>query len=74
MGSGAIPQHPESSGEWSCTWAGRECSSHGMCRLAGRGRVGGAQTAEVTDLELSLVGQHQELALDFDLKASKRLC
>lgn len=42
--------------------------------LAGRGGVGGAQTAEVIDLELSLVGQHQELALDFDLKASKRLC
>lgn len=42
--------------------------------LAGRRGIGGAQTAEVIDLELSLVGQHQELALDFDLKANKRLC
>lgn len=42
--------------------------------LAGRRGIGGAQTAEVIDLELSLVGQHQELALDFDLKANNRLC
>lgn len=39
--------------------------------LAIRGGLGGARTAEVIDLELSLVGQHQELALDFDLKANR---
>lgn len=31
--------------------------------LAGRGGVGGVQTAEVIDLELSLMRQHQELYL-----------
>lgn len=38
--------------------------------LAGRGGVGGAK---VIDPELSLVGQHQELVLDFDLNANKKL-
>lgn len=42
--------------------------------LAGRGGLGGAQTAKVTDLELSLAGQHQELILGFDLQANKKLC
>lgn len=42
--------------------------------LAGRGGAGGAQTAEVIDLELSRVGQHQGLVLDFHLKANKKLC
>lgn len=42
--------------------------------LAGRGGLGGAQTAEVIDLEFSLAGQHQELVLGFDLQANKKLC
>lgn len=93
MVSSAIPQHPEGCGEWSCAWAGRECSSHGLCFFTqilefnipgcvqpppanpGRQRRGWRGTNRRSDRpELSLVGQHQELVLNFDLKVKKKLC